>query len=130
MTNLSYPAVASFDKYTNDVRVTQISFDSRKQLYDTTIELFDIDERYIFDTENDRLMNLLVPQQFMVRVNDNYYVPESVEYQPTGHVIMHVLLPVDNVRSIAVHVNMLYFEHDGAAWTVPDNIKEAFSDDS
>jgi hypothetical protein len=129
MANLSYPAVASFDKYTNDVRVTQMSFDSRKQMYDITIELFDIDERFIFDTENDRLMNLIVPQQFRVRINDGYYVPESVEYQPVGHLIMHVLSPVDDIRSVAVHVNMLYFEHDRADWTIPDNIKEAFSDE-
>jgi hypothetical protein len=129
MTNLSYPAVASFDKYTNDLRVTQMSFDNRKQMYDITIELFDVDERFIFDTENDRLMNLIVPQQFRVRVNDSYHVPESVEYQPVGHLIVHVLSPDDDIRNVAVHVNMLYFEHDRADWTVPDSIKEAFSDE-
>lgn len=124
-----YPAIASFDKYTNDVRVTQTSFDTYKQMYNVTIELFDIDERFIFDTENDRLMNLVVPQQFRVRINDGYYVPESVEYQAIGHVILHVMSPVSDIRSVAVHINMLYFENDRSPWTVPESIKEAFGDE-
>ncbi|ABM45752.1 unknown protein [Spodoptera frugiperda multiple nucleopolyhedrovirus] len=121
---MAYPAVASFDKDTSNIQFSQTLLDNG--MHDVKIELFDVDEKYIFDSENDRLMNLLIPEQFKVRINDGYYVPESVDYYPTGHVVLHVLSPTGDIRSVAVHINMLYFENDSVPWTVPDSIKEAY----
>ncbi|ACI28753.1 agip51 [Agrotis ipsilon multiple nucleopolyhedrovirus] len=128
MDNDNYPAVASFDKYINDIRFSQLSYDQHKQRYVISVDIFDIDERYIFDSDNDRLMNLLVPQQFQVRLNRSYYTPESVEYQPEGHLNLRVLSPTADIESVAVHVNMRYFDNGRIPWTVPDNIKAAYSD--
>lgn len=126
--NSFYPAVASFDKYINDVRFAQTSYDQYRQQYVITVDIFDIDERFLFDSDNDRLMNLLVPQQFQVRLNKSYYEPESVEYQPVGHLSLRVLSPTADIESVAVHVNMRYFDNERVPWTVPDNIKDAYSD--
>ncbi|AYN44995.1 se35 [Alphabaculovirus alterspexiguae] len=128
--NENYPAVASFDKIINDVRFVPTNFNQNTQMHEITIDVLDIDERFLFDTENDRLMNLLVPQQFKVRLDRSYYVPESVEYQPVGHLSLRVLSPVADIHSVTVHVNMRYFENGRIDWDVPENIKEAFSYDS
>lgn len=126
--NSTYPAVASFDKYINNIRFTQTSFDQQRQQYEITVDVFDIDPRFLFDNDNDRLMNLLLPQQFQVRLNKSYYEPESVEYEPEGHLTLRILSPTADIESVAVHINMRYFDNGRVAWKVPDNIKEAYSD--
>ncbi|AIE47836.1 orf51-like protein [Peridroma alphabaculovirus] len=126
--NRPYPAVVSFDKYINDVRFAHTGYDQRHQRYIITVEVHDIDEGYLFDSDNDRLMNLLVPQQFLVRLNDDYYEPETVEYEQVGHLTLRVLSPTADIRHVVVHVNLRYFENDRAVWTVPQTIREAFND--
>ncbi|QAT90326.1 hypothetical protein KM622_gp040 [Spodoptera exempta nucleopolyhedrovirus] len=126
---ITYPAVASFDKFVNDVRFARTDFDQNTQMHEITIDVLDIDERFLFDTEDERLMNLLVPQQFKVRLDRSYRVPESVEYRPVGHLTLRVLSPVADIHSVTVHVNMRYFENGRIDWDVPENIKEAFSHD-
>ncbi|AUV65315.1 hypothetical protein [Alphabaculovirus myunipunctae] len=124
-----YPAVVSFDKYIADVRHNTVGYDQYQQRYEINIELFDIDESFLFDSDNDRMMRLLVPQQFQVRINNAYYDVDSVEYEPVGHVILKAYAPVGNVSSVAVHINLRYFDNQRQAWQVPDCVKKSFADD-
>lgn len=130
MTSTSpYPAVASFDKYISDLRFAHTTYDQYRQRYVIVVEIFDIDEGFLFNSENDRMMNLLVPQQFQVRLDDDYYDAETVEYEPVGHLTLTVMSRTTDIQSAAVFINMSYFDNERAPWRVPENLKAAFAGD-
>nr|QGX02302.1 maco-A 57 [Mamestra configurata nucleopolyhedrovirus A] len=124
-----YPAVVSFDKHISDLRFAQIAYDQYKQRYVIAVEIRDMDEGYLFNSENDRMMNLLVPQQFKVRLDQDFYDVDTVEYKPVGRLKLTVMSRTTNIMSAAVFINMSYFDHDRAPWEIPEQLKSAFGPD-
>jgi hypothetical protein len=130
MTTTKYDAaIVSFDKYISDLRFNTVAYDQHRQCYEIDVELVDLDEVFLFCTENDRMMRLLVPQQFKVRLNNRYYEVDSVDYEPVGHVTLKVFAFEGDIRSAAVHINLSYFQNDRRPWEVPHCTKIAFADD-